>query len=578
MTKPAQHASGNDRLPLLPLKDMVVFPRMVVPLLVGRPSSIAAVEASLATGQPLFLCAQRDPGVEAPGKADLYLIGVAANILQTLRMPDGTIKIVVEGLGRARVRRLYLQGRIYEAALDPIEEEAISDDEGVAMMRMTLTQFEQYSRLSQRVAPEIVASLSSITDAPILVDLICAYLPLRFEERQELLEVVRTRDRLERLSSVLMRENELLEIEQRVRERVRDQMERSQREYYLHEQLKAIHQELGSRDDAADEHAVLRKQLEGAKMPADVREKAFRELTRFERMPAMSPEGTVVRSYLEWLAELPWQKRTRDALDILLAKKVLDEDHYGLAKVKERILEFLAVRKLSKNAKGPILCLVGPPGVGKTSLGQSIARAMGRKFVRVSLGGIRDEAEIRGHRRTYIGSMPGRIIQGMKKSGVRNPVFMLDEIDKMSADFRGDPSSALLEVLDPQQNSAFSDHYIEVDFDLSEVFFIATANNEYNIPEPLHDRMEVVRLPGYTPYEKEKIAGLFLIPRQLEASGLKSRDIRCAEEGVRAIIAKYTREAGVRELERQIANVCRKVARQVVTRSKRARTVVDEKT
>ncbi len=574
----AKEKTAAGRLPLLPLKDVVVFPRMVVPLLVGRPASVSAVEESLASGNPLLLCAQRDPNIEAPGKDDLYGVGVVAGILQTLRMPDGTMKIVVEGLSRARIVRFYTRGPFAEVTVEPVDEESVQDDENTAVMRMTLSQFETYARMNQRVAPEIVSSLSSITEGGTLADLICAYLSLRPDERQELLELSRPRERLERISALLLRENELLEIEQRVRERVRDQMERSQREYYLHEQLKAIHQELGSREEGADEYAELRAQIEKAKMPTEVREKAFRELARYERMPSMSPEGAIIRTYLEWLIDMPWEKSTKDSLDLDRAIKVLDEDHFGLKKVKERILEFLAVRKLSANMKGPILCLVGPPGVGKTSLGQSIARAMGRKFTRVSLGGVRDEAEIRGHRRTYIGALPGRIVQGLKKCGVRNPVFMLDEIDKTNSDFRGDPASAMLEVLDPEQNSAFSDHYLEVDFDLSQVFFIATANSEYDIPEPLHDRMEIVRLSGYTVLEKEKIAELFLIPRQMKASGLKARHVQFTPEGIRAIIERYTREAGVRELDRQLANACRKVARKVVSSTRAPRTVIDDKT
>jgi ATP-dependent Lon protease len=566
----------NDTLPLLPLKDVVVFPRMVVPLMVGRPASLAAVEASLATSKPLFLCAQRDADVEEPQRDDLYGVGVAANILQTLRMPDGTMKVVVEGLARAQLDSVGESGSHMEADVNRVDELDIDDSEGEALMRLTLGQFEDYARANQRVAPEIVASLSDVQESSALADLICSYLPLRVEERQELLEIPESRERLQQLSTKLMRETELMDIERQVRDRVREQMDRNQREYYLQEQLKAIRQELGHREDS-DEHEELQALIEKSRMPRDIREKAEKELTRYSRMPSMTPEAGVIRTYLEWLVEMPWKNRTRDALDLTTAKQILDEDHFGLAKVKERILEFLAVRKLRKNTRGPILCLVGPPGVGKTSLGQSIARAMGRKFVRFSLGGVRDEAEIRGHRRTYIGALPGRIVQNLKRAGVRNPVFMLDELDKMSVDFRGDPSSALLEVLDPEQNKAFNDHYLEVDVDLTDVFFIATANYEYDIPEALYDRLEIVRLPGYTGLEKQQIAKRFLIPKQVQQCGLREGDIHFAESGIKAIINKYTREAGVRELERQIANVCRKVARHVVVKGRGRRTAINEK-
>nr|HPJ98795.1 LON peptidase substrate-binding domain-containing protein [Candidatus Hydrogenedentota bacterium] len=467
---------NTDRLPLLPLKDVVVFPQMVLPLLVGRPASIAAVEESLSSGRPLFLCSQVDPDVESPGIKDLHTVGVAGNILQTLRMPDASMKVVIEGMARGRVLKLARKDGYVEVEVERVEIDQIeAGEETLGRMRMALRQFEDYAHASQRVSPEIVGSLHGIAEPAALADLICAYLPLSATERQELLEELDPALRLEHISSLLMRENDLMDIERRVRDRVRDQMERSQREYYLHEQLKAIQQELGTREEGADEFADLRRQIDKAHMPKEVRQKALREYSRFERMPSMSPESGVIRTYLEWLVDVPWSRRSRDIIDIAEARRVLDEDHYGLTKVKERILEFLAVRKLNKKSKGPILCLVGPPGVGKTSLGKSIARAMKRKFVRVSLGGIRDEAEIRGHRRTYVGALPGRIIQGLVRGGVKNPVFMLDEIDKMSMDFRGDPSSALLEVLDPEQNHAFSDHYLEVDVDLQEVFFVTTA-------------------------------------------------------------------------------------------------------
>jgi ATP-dependent Lon protease len=493
-------------------------------------------------------------------------------------MPDETMKIVVEGMGRGRIVDVVELGSHSEVSvLETDESDGPEEGEREALMRVALEHFREFARITQRVTPEVVSSLQGVTEPSDLADLICAHLPLRVEERQELLEIIGSRERLEKVASSLMREIDLQSIERKVRDRVREQMERSQREYYLHEQLKAIQQELGQREDGVDEYSELRLAIKKARMPKDVKEKANRELARYERMPALSPEGTVVRTYLDWLTELPWQKRSKDRLDLKAVKKQLDKDHYGLTKVKERILEYLAVRKLSKSTKGPILCLVGPPGVGKTSLGQSIAKAMGRKLARASLGGVRDEAEIRGHRRTYIGALPGRIIQSIKKAGVKNPVFVLDEIDKLSSDFRGDPSSALLEVLDPEQNRAFSDHYLEVDFDLHEIFFIATANDEYDIPHALHDRLEIVHLSSYTPHEKQRIAQLFLIPKQLEESGLTRKDISFTPEGIQTLIQRYTREAGVRELERRVAQVCRKVARKVVDAKKRpAKAIINE--
>jgi len=566
--KTAQPKAQKSRLPVLPLKDTVVFPRMVVPLLVGRPGSLHAVEESLANDSPIFLCTQHNAAEDEPTADTLYRIGVAAQILQTLRLPDGTMKVVVEGLGRGEVKRFYVSGRELEAMVEQIPPVALDDKNATALCRAASEQFSEYIRLSQRLSPEILSLVQAHTEPELVADTICAYLSLRVEERQQLLETLNPADRLERVTAFLMRENELLLIEQQVRDRVREQMERGQREHYLQEQLRAIHQELGNREEGMDEFSEMRALLEKAKLPKEVREKADREFARYERTPMLSPEGAVIRSYLEWLADLPWSKRTKDRLNLDKAQKVLDEDHYGLAKVKERILEFLAVRKLSKSAKGPVLCLVGPPGVGKTSLGQSIARAMNREFVRVSLGGIRDEAEIRGHRRTYIGALPGRVIQSMKRAGVCNPLFMLDEIDKMNSDYRGDPASALLEVLDPAQNKHFSDHFLEVDYDLSEAFFIATANTDYNIPHALYDRMEVVRLPGYTIQEKMEIARRFFVPRNIESCGLKDARVKFADSGLHTIIQRYTREAGVRELERRIAAICRKIARRVVQKEK----------
>ena len=566
-SKKGPETSGFE-LPLLLLKDAVVFPRMVVPLFVGRPPSVAAVEKAFEEGGPLFLCTQKDANEEKPQATGLYSVGTAAKIVNILRLPDASIKVVVEGLARGQVRSFNLKGMPYTVKVDKIEPESPKGKDVEGLMRAVLHQFEEYVRLTQRIAPEVFLTIQAMGEPELFADTVCSFLFINVEERQELLECLDVTKRLEKISVLLAREIELAEIEHRVRTRVREQMERGQREHYLQEQLRVIQQELGSREDGGNEFTELRELIEKAGMPKEVRAKADREFQRYERLPLMSPESAVLRGYLEWLCDMPWSKRTKDAIDLKRASEVLDADHFGLEKVKERILEFLAVRKLNKQGKGPILCLVGPPGVGKTSLGQSIARAMGRKFVRVSLGGVRDEAEIRGHRRTYVGAMPGRLIQSIKEAGVKNPLFMLDEIDKMSMDFRGDPSSALLEALDPEQNKHFSDHYLEVGFDLSEVFFITTANSEYNIPFPLHDRMEIVRLPGYTHEEKTQIARLFLIPRKIGDSGLKEGDVRFTEDGLRTLIQRYTREAGVRELERAIAGICRKIARMIVDKKK----------
>ena len=556
--------------PVVPLKDVVVFPHMVLPLLIGRTASLHSVELSLQNDQPLFVVMQRDPEVEEPGADDLHEVGTIVQVVQSLRLPDGAVKVVIEGMSRARMSAFDRDGNTMIATIEklpvqrpPRAKAKVKARE--ALKNVIVKQFEEYAQQGQRIAPEIVMAFQGIEDTATVMDMVCAHLMVKPGDRQELLEQEKLDERMERISMCLSRELELLSLEQDVRDKVRDQMERGQREYYLNEQLRIIQKELGSGDYAGDDALELRKALEEAKLPKDTLEKAMRELKRFERMQPMTPESTIVQTYLEWLSELPWHTRSRDSLDLKKAQRILDEDHYGLNKVKERILECLAVRKLSKSTRGPILCLVGPPGVGKTSLGRSIARAMGRKFTRVSLGGVRDEAEIRGHRRTYIGAMPGRILQCMKKVGVRNPVFMLDEMDKMSNDFRGDPSSALLEVLDPEQNKHFSDHYLEVDYDLHEVFFVATANSEYDIPEPLLDRMEIIRLSGYTPLEKEQIALKYLIKRQLKESGLSEKNIHFSSEGLQTIMHRYTLEAGVRDLDRQIAMLCRKVARKVVT-------------
>ena len=505
---------------------------------------VAAVEKAYEESSPLFLCTQKDASEEAPKAAGLYRIGTAAKIVNILRLPDMSMKVVVEGMARGRVRVFRLGSLPYMVSVEKIVAPMPRGKDIDGLMRAVLHQFEEYVRLTQRIAPEVFLTVQAMADPDLFTDTVCAFLFINAEERQELLECIDVMRRLEKLSVFLAREIELAEIEYRVRNRVREQMERGQREHYLQEQMRVIQQELGSREDGGNEFTELRDMLEKARMPKEVKAKADREFQRYERLPLMSPESAVLRGYLEWLCDMPWSKSTRDSIDLRKAREVLDADHFGLEKVKERILEFLAVRKLNKKGKGPILCLIGPPGVGKTSLGQSIARAMGRVFVRVSLGGIRDEAEIRGHRRTYVGAMPGRLIQSIKDAGVKNPLFMLDEVDKMNVDFRGDPSSALLEALDPEQNKHFSDHYLEVGFDLSEVFFITTANSEYNIPFPLQDRMEMVRLPGYTHEEKAQIARLFLIPRQIASSGLKAGNVQFTEEGLDTLIQRYTREAG----------------------------------
>ncbi len=562
-------------LPLLPLKDAVVFPRMVVPLFIGRPPSVAAVEKACEEGSPLFLCTQKDASEETPDAGGLYRVGTAAKVVNVLRLPDASMKVVVEGLARGEVRSFNLDTLPFMAQVEKIEMKTPKGRDIEGLIRAVLHQFEEYVRLTQRIAPEVFLTIQAMSEADLFTDTVCSFLFINVEERQDLLECIDVTRRLEKITVLLAREIELAEIEHRVRNRVREQMERGQREHYLQEQMRVIQQELGSREDGGNDFTELREMLDKAGMPKAVKAKADHEFQRYERLPLMSPESAVLRGYLEWLCEMPWSKSTRDAIDLGKASEILDADHFGLEKVKERILEFLAVRKLNKKGKGPILCLVGPPGVGKTSLGQSIARAMGRVFVRVSLGGIRDEAEIRGHRRTYVGAMPGRLIQCIKDAGVKNPLFMLDEVDKMSVDFRGDPSSALLEALDPEQNKHFSDHYLEVGFDLSEVFFITTANNEYNIPFPLQDRMEIVRLPGYTHEEKVQIARLFLLPRQVRESGLKARDVQFTDDGWNTLIQRYTREAGVRELERTIAGICRKTARKIVNKEKRAQAKLD---
>ena len=556
-------ADSEKTMPVLPLRDVVVFPHMVIPLFVGRRKSIKALEEAMESGKEIMLVAQKSASDDDPEPDSIHTIGTLANILQLLRLPDGTVKVLVEGERRAIIQRYVETEDYFSAEVATVEDQDTDEKEIEALIRSVLSEFDQYVKLNMKIPPEILTSLSGIDDPGRLADTIAAHLSLKLEEKQELLEMGDTPDRLERILAVMQAEIDLLQVEKRIRGRVKRQMEKSQREYYLNEQMKAIQKELGDMDEAPNEMEELTQKIEKAGMPKEAREKADSELNKLKMMSPMSAEATVVRNYIDWLVGVPWKKKSRIQHDLAKAEKILDEDHYGLEKVKERILEYLAVQQRVKKLKGPILCLVGPPGVGKTSLGQSIARATGRKFSRMSLGGVRDEAEIRGHRRTYIGSMPGKIIQNLSKIKVRNPLFMLDEVDKMAMDFRGDPSSALLEVLDPEQNDTFSDHYLEVEYDLSDVMFVATANT-LNIPAPLLDRMEVIRLSGYTEDEKFNIAKKYLAPKQLKNNGLKKDEIILQDDALYDIIRYYTREAGVRNLEREISKVFRKVTRDLV--------------
>ncbi len=557
-------------LPLVPLRDIVVFPFMVIPLFVGREKSVRALEKAMAEQKNIFLAAQRHANTNDPKPGDIYETGTFANILQILKLTDGTMKVLVEGMQRGRIIGFEDNPDYYEVEVVRIEENMQVTPELKALMRSIEGQFEQYAKLNQKIPLESISALSNITEPHRFADTIASYMAFQTGEKQGLLDTFSPEDRLNKLITTLKSEMEILRIEKRVHGRVRKQMERSQKEFYLNEQMKAIQKELGKRDEFKSDLDELTQNIKKAKMPKEVNEKANKELKRLEAMQPMSAEDTVVRNYIDWLVDLPWKKGPgADKTDIKKAQKVLDDDHYGLEKVKERIVEHLAVMKLVKNMKGPILCLVGPPGVGKTSLGKSVAHATGRKFVRISLGGIRDEAEIRGHRRTYIGALPGKIIQGMKKAGSINPVFLLDEVDKMSMDFRGDPSSALLEVLDSEQNCNFNDHFLEVDYDLSQVLFICTANVLHTIPQPLQDRMEIIRLPGYTEEEKLSIATKFLVPKKLKEHGLTTRNLNIGKTILQTIIQEYTREAGVRNLEREIGTLCRKTATQVVSKGKK---------
>ena len=551
------------RYPMLPLRDVVVFPHMVIPLFVGREKSIKALDHAMESGKQIFLAAQHDAADDDPSPEHIYEIGTVANILQLLKLPDGTVKVLVEGTARAAIVRYVQSEEAFEVDAVDVNDELIDEREAEVLIRTVVTEFEQYVKLNQKIPPEVLTSLSGIEEPGRLADTIAAHLTLRNEEKQKILEYASSRERLEHILGIMESEIDLLQVEKRIRGRVKKQMEKSQREYYLNEQMKAIQNELGEMEDAPNEMDELQKKIEEAGMSKEALEKAESELKKLRMMSPMSAEATVVRNYIDWLVQVPWKKRTRVSKDLAKAESILEGDHYGLEKVKERILEYLAVQQRIKKIRGPILCLVGPPGVGKTSLGESIARATHRKFVRISLGGMRDEAEIRGHRRTYIGSMPGKILQNMSKAGSKNPLFMLDEVDKMSMDFRGDPSSALLEVLDPEQNNKFGDHYLEVDYDLSEVMFVATANT-LNIPSPLRDRMEIIRISGYTEDEKLNIATRYLVEKQKRNNGLNDEEIVFRKSALVDIVRYYTREAGVRSLEREIAKICRKVAKELL--------------
>jgi len=566
---------GHIILPLLPLRDIIVFPHMVVPLFVGRPKSIHALEEAMKSEKDILLVAQKNPKTNDPVPDDIYSIGTLGTIIQLLRLPDGTVKVLVEGKRRARIIKFLPNEDYFLCEAEEITEGNEVTVETEALMRSINHTFDTYVKLNRKIPPEILHSVAGIAEPSRLADTIVAHLNLKLEEKQKILEIESATQRLEQLYAFMEGEIEILQVERKIRTRVKKQMEKTQKEYYLNEQMRAIQKELGEKDDFKSEFQELEDRMKKKKLSAEADKKVKNELKKFKMMSPMSAEATVVRNYIDWILGLPWYEYTEEKLDIIEAEKILEEDHYGLKKVKERILEYLAVQALVKELKGPILCLVGPPGVGKTSLGKSIARATGRKFIRMSLGGVRDEAEIRGHRRTYIGALPGKIVQMMKKAGSSNPVFLLDEVDKMSTDFRGDPASALLEVLDPEQNHTFNDHYLDLDYDLSRVMFVTTANQLHPIPPALQDRMEILRLPGYTEDEKLAIAMQFLVSKQKENHGLKDVDVTFTEDAILLIIRRYTREAGVRNCERELASICRKVARQVVKDGKDKKIVVD---
>ena len=551
-------------LPLLPLRDIVVFPHMVAPLFVGREKSVNALSDAMNRDKNVFLATQIKAGIDNPGERDISHVGTIGKVLQLLRLPDGTVKALVEGKTRARISRFIDNKDFFQVKLEKIETPVLPRAEGEALTRSILDGFEEYAKLNKSISKELISNVSSITDPSQVADTVAAHFSFKIEDKQRLLETVSLSERMALLLSLIKMEIEVFRMDQRIKSRVKEQMEKTQKNYYLNEQMRAIKKEMGAEDDAADEIRELEEKIKKKKMSKEATEKVEQELKKLKMMTPMSAEATVVRNYVDWIISLPWFEKTEVGDDMDKAEKILDEDHYGLEKPKERILEYLAVQALVKKIRGPILCFVGPPGVGKTSLAKSIARATGREYVRLSLGGVRDEAEIRGHRRTYIGAMPGKIIQSLKKAGFNNPVFCLDEVDKMSMDFRGDPSSALLEVLDPEQNFSFNDHYLDMDYDLSDIFFITTANTLPDIPLPLQDRMEIIRLPGYTEYEKYHIAEGFLVPKQIKNNGLEGKNVTFTKNSIMALIRRYTREAGVRNLEREISSVCRKLAREVL--------------
>ncbi|MED4987904.1 MULTISPECIES: endopeptidase La [Parageobacillus] len=563
-------------VPLLPLRGLLVFPTMVLHLDVGREKSVKALETAMVEDHIILLTSQKDVSVDEPDMDDLYQMGTLARVKQLLKLPNGTFRVLVEGIARAIITETVSEEPYFMVKVEKFVDRTTKDLEDEALKRTMLEYFEQYINLSKRLSADIYASIADIDEPGRMADIIASHLPLKLEEKQRILETIDVKERIHKIIQILHNEKEVLQLEKKISMRVKQSMERTQKEYYLREQMKAIQKELGEKEGKAGEVEALKEKIEAAGMPSHVKETALKELDRYEKIPATSAESAVIRNYLDWLIALPWSTQTEDIHDIKRAEAILNEDHYGLEKVKERVLEFLSVQQLTKSLKGPILCLAGPPGVGKTSLARSIAKSLNRRFVRISLGGVRDESEIRGHRRTYVGAMPGRIIQGMKKAGTINPVFLLDEIDKMSSDFRGDPSAALLEVLDPEQNHTFSDHYIEEPYDLSKVMFIATANNLATIPQPLLDRMEIITIPGYTEVEKLQIAKRHLLPKQLKEHGLKKSSLQVRDDAMMSIIRYYTREAGVRELERQIAAICRKAARLIVSEEKK-RVIITEK-
>lgn len=567
MTSDRSTTTMMHEIPLLPLRDVVVFPNMVIPLFVGRDKSIAALEEAMETDKQIFLVAQKNAAEDDPGQADVYQIGTVATILQLLKLPDGTVKVLVEGDYRAEIQEFVEEDQIIKARLEPCSCEALEGAEASVLPRAVITQFEKFANQSKKVPAEILTSIADIHEPGRLADTIVSHLAMSVEQKQKVLEILPERDRLEHLIGVMESEMDVLQVEKRIRNRVKQQMEKSQREYYLNEQMKAIQKEMGDLDDAPNEIAELERKIKESGMSKEAETKAVSELNKLKLMSPMSAEATVVRSFIDWIVNIPWKKRSKVRHDLKKAEEILNADHYGLEEVKERILEYLAVQKRVRKLKGPVLCLVGPPGVGKTSLGQSIARATNRKYVRMSLGGVRDEAEIRGHRRTYIGSMPGKLLQKLSKVKVKNPLFLFDEVDKMGMDFRGDPASAMLEVLDPEQNNTFNDHYLEVDYDLSEVMFVCTANS-MNIPPALLDRMEIIRIPGYTEDEKLNIAKRYLIPKQIKNSGLRKGEVEISDDAIRDLVRFYTREAGVRGLEREIAKLCRKVVKRNAMLSK----------